>query len=201
MDTETNAPANTQANAIKRTPAELGLTVAQQKETSLIAQILKVRIEAKGTFAEPLKDQAYTYAKSQGIDVYKAENVLRNQFQVEFGQTLNEVRESFLETESRIDDRVRAYALDQAHKAIGIIAEGKTPFYLAQDSVSDEMVSEFGITQSIAKLLIKETYKADTGREFYDDGKAMEAQAYQPRRENRQQSRQTVSRGYSPSRA
>lgn len=160
------------------------LTDSQFAESWGLAGIMERSIRANGSFHEKLTDYAHAFARNEKFDTVKGETIIRDIFKARYGQTMNQMREGFIERESQLKDVTRDQALAQARKIETLIAEGETmPFYRAYDQASASLAESLGITQAGAKTMMREAYRTVEGRELYDTGKALEEKHYRPRME------------------
>ena len=74
------------------------------------------------------------------------------------------------------------------------------PFYQAHDRAAVTLAGEFGVTQTAAKDLMKETYRTAHNRSLYEDGTATEEACHKPVREAEMaaQSRETANQQPEP---
>lgn len=159
------------------------LTDQQFQEAWQIAGILHREIHHSGSFRDKLTDYAHAFARSEKFDAVKGETILRDIFAARYDQSLNQLREGLMAREAALQESSQNEALAYAHSiAKEIENTPDTPFYQAYDRAAVEMARAHDITEAGAKSLMKESYRADTGRELYEDGKAAEQEHHTPAR-------------------
>lgn len=168
----------------RQSPAGKNLTVGQLNEGVAICEILHARIHKSGVFTDKLSHQAYGFARTEGVDVPRAEQMFRGLYTAVYGETMNQTRERLMEREKEIHDIIGNVALRHAHSVIDFIRDGETmPFYRALDKAAIAMANENGITQIGAKTMMKDAFRSHEGRELYEAGKEAEALYHKPAQE------------------
>lgn len=167
------------------------LTDGQFEESWALSGVMARSIRTSGSFKEKLTDYAFALARSEKFDAMKGETIIRDIFKERYGLTMNQMREGLLNRETEIKETIAEQALEHARGIEPLIKDGDTmPFYKAYDHQASEMAKTFGITQSGAKVMMKEYYKAVENRELYDTGKALEEKYHLPRREADREARE-----------
>ena len=86
--------------------------------------------------------------------------------------------------EERLPDQARARALTCAETIGDLVQAPPTqPFYQAYDRAAVTLSKELGITQSGAKVLMKESFEAQHNADLYQHGKEIEEAYHKPIRE------------------
>lgn len=74
--------------------------------------------------------------------------------------------------------------MQSARQTLDSIAQGETePFFKSYDRESNKLAQALNITESGAKKIMVESYRAIEGRELYEIGKALEEQHHKPKAE------------------
>lgn len=162
-----------------------------------VASIINRHIQKTGSFRETLTDYAHAFARSEKFDAVKGEVIIRDVFTAQYGQTMNAAREALLENEKNLPETSREQAVHAARKTLDSIAQGETePFYKAYDREGSALARALNITESGAKQLMVENYRAIEGRELYETGKELEEQHHKPKAdEARKEREKTRSQG------
>lgn len=178
------------------------LSDAQFEEALAITNIIHREIQKTGAFKDKLGDYAFAFARSEKFDAMKAETIVRDLFKENFGHSMNQVRESFLETEKKLTEEQRQSAYDYACRVGDMIErEKKMSFARAYSHQADDLAVTLGITSATAKTLMKEQFKTVEKTELYDWGKQLEEQFYRPQIEAEARDREAAqSRSQSRSR-
>lgn len=157
------------------------LTGAQFDDAMAITEVIQREIWKTGTFEDKLGDYAHAYARSEKFDAMKAETIVRDLFKERFGKSMNQFREELLDREKTIGEADRRRAYENACGIRNVIENGtKVSFGRAYAFQADDLAATLGITQSTAKSLMKEEFKAAEQVELYDWGKQIEEQFYRP---------------------
>lgn len=147
-----------------------------------VASIINRHIQKTGSFREALTDYAHAFARSEKFDAMKGEVIIRDVFAARYGRTMNAAREALLENEKNLPETAREQSVQAARKTLDLIAQGETePFYKAYDREGRMLARTLNITESGAKQLMVENYRAIEGRELYETGKALEEQHHKPK--------------------
>ena len=156
-----------------------------------LAGIIDRHIQKTGSFREPLTDYADAFARSEKFDAMKGEIIIRDIYTARYGRTMNATREALIENEKNLPERVRDQALQSARRIEGLIRDGQTmPFYKAYDHEGGNLARSLKITETGAKHLMADNYRAVEGRELYETGKALEEKYHQPKVEAARQERE-----------
>ena len=194
---------NDTLTAARETFSGKSMTETQLVQADAIATILHAEIHRSGSFRESLTDYAHAFARNQKFDALKAEAMIRDAYSARHGQTLNQTRETLLAAAENLPVTVQTRVLAAAESIGPLISEGQTrPFYQAYDIAAVALASDLGVTQSKAKTLMRDAFKAQDGRDLYDAGKELEEVYHRPARQaeiaNRK-AEQTQSRSQSQS--
>jgi hypothetical protein len=171
------------------------LTEPQFDEAMAITAIIKREVQRTGTFKEKLSDYAYAFARTEKFDAMKAETILRDLFRERTGRSMNQMREALMAKEERLtpQDRERGYqfALGVGDMIkFGNDANGRRmTFNRAYAYQAQTYSREIGITDTFAKSVMSAEFKVQRGVEFYDWGKSLEREFYQPQVEADRQRR------------
>lgn len=167
------------------------LTDAQFDEAIALTGILEREIQKSGAFKEKLGDYAYAFARTERFDAMKAETILRDLFKERTGQAMNQMREALAARENDITEDQRNTAYQRACDIGPMIEKGdKMSFNRAYAHQASLFAREVGITDSTAKFLMKEEFKAVEGSELYDWGKDIEERFYRPQIEAEKKQRE-----------
>lgn len=167
------------------------LTEAQCDIAMGVAGIIDRHIQKTGSFREPLTDYAHAFARSEKFDAMKGETIIREVYAAQYGRTMNATREALLENEKSLPEEVHERALQAARQTLETISKGETePFYKAYDRESSILAQSLNITESGAKHLMTESYRAVEGRELYETGKKLEDKCHRPKVEAARQTRE-----------
>lgn len=170
--------------AARETFSGKSMTETQIIQANAIATILHAEIHRSGSFREGLTDYAHAFARNQKFDALKAEAMIRDAYSARQGQTLNQTREALLAATENLPDNVQTRALAAAETIGPLISDEQTrPFYQAYDMAAMTLASDLGVTQSKAKTLKREAFKAHDGRDLYDAGKEIEEAYHRPARQ------------------
>lgn len=165
------------------------LTQSQFDESWAVVEIVERDIRKTGSFREKLTDYAHAFARGERFDAMKGETILRDQFKARYGQSMNAMREQLMEREKTLQSAPQDHALYHARLLVGQITGGSSPFYKAYDDAAVSMARQHGITESGAKVMMKEAYKVAEDQDLYTVGKELEKRHYQPSAENPQADR------------
>jgi len=191
MKDDTNRQGNDNRAQARESFSGRLLTDTQFSEAIAITGILEREIKKSGTFKEKLGDYAHAFARTEKFDAMKAETTLRDLFRERTGQTMNEMREQFMEREKNLDTVDPALVKDMTRDIGPMIKDGdKMSFHRAYDSKAGELAGELGITNNGAKKLMTETFRQEAGSELYDWGKGLEEKYYRPQIEAEKQQRE-----------
>lgn len=182
--------------AAKQTFTGSRLTQSQFDESWAIVEIIERDIRKTGSFREKLTDYAHAYARGERFDAMKGETVLRDQFKARFGQSMNAMREQLMEREKTLQSAPQDHALYHARLLVGQITGGSSPFYKAYDDAAVSMAHQHSITESGAKVMMKEAYKVAEDQDLYSIGKELEKRHYRPAAEQPQSERKTEAPEY-----
>lgn len=164
------------------------LTDAQFDEAIAITGIIEREIYKSGSFKEKLGDYAYAFSRTENFDVAKSETILRDLFKVRTGQSMNQMRETLMERETKLPAQHKSLAVDYAKAVGGMIRDGdKISFNRAFAHQAQRFAGDLGITDAGAKRLMREEFTAAERRDFYDWGKEVETQFYRPQIEAEKQ--------------
>lgn len=164
------------------------LSDAQFEEAMSVTGIVEREILKSGSFKEKLGDYAYAFARTENFDAAKAETVLRDLFRARTGKTMNQMREELVEREEKLSAAQKKVAYDFALAVGDMIETGtKISFQRAYSHQAQELARELNITDSGAKRLMREEFKAVEGSELYDWGKNLEEKFYRPQIEAEKQ--------------
>jgi len=164
-----------------------------------LGQIIEGEIRKSGTFKEKLTNYAFGFSKSEGFDVHRTENMIREVYQARTGQTFNafrvslETRENALtgfdpasgETKKDHEIRLSPDSLEHTNQGCQRIVKrmesgDKMTFHRAYAEQAHRLATQFDITESGAKRLMNHVYRETEGRELVDHGKELEATYYRP---------------------
>lgn len=157
------------------------LTDPQFAEAVAFVSILKRHTKRTGAFKDKLSDCAFAFSRTEKIDLARAETILRDLFTICTGQTMNQMREELQEREEKLTLEQKKLALDFALAVGQMIEEGdKISFNRAYAHQAQALACELRITDAGAKRLMKDAFQAARGTDFYEWGKAIEAEFYRP---------------------
>lgn len=169
------------------------LTESQSDIAKNLASIINRQIHKTGSFREPLTDYAHAYSRSEKFDAATGEVIIREVFTAEYGQTMNALRETLLNNEKNLPESARERAIQAARQTLDSIAQGETePFFKAYDRESNKLAQALNITESGAKKIMVESYRAIEGRELYEAGKALVEQHHKPKFDEARVERKTA---------
>jgi hypothetical protein len=158
------------------------LTESQWDIATNVASIINRQIQKTGSFREALTDYAHAFSRSEKFDAAKGEVIIRDVFSSQYGLTMNALRETLLNNEKNLPESARESAIQSARQTLHSIAKGETePFFKAYDRESNKLALALNITESGAKKIMVESYRAIEGRELYEIGKALEEQHHKPK--------------------
>ncbi len=161
-----------------------GLTDTQFAEAWALSGIIRGQINRSGSFHEKLTDYAHAFARNERFDAMRSEAILRDIYKGRYGETMNQTRETLLAAEKELPQTAHSIAFAHADSISGLIQAGETmPFYQAYDRMAVRLAGELGITQSGAKVLMKESYAAAYGQDLYKAGKEVEQAYHKPVRD------------------
>jgi hypothetical protein len=160
------------------------MTDSQRYEADAIVGILHREIHKTGKYADRLDHYAHAFALGQPFKQDRADYVLRDRYEVTYGQSLKKTQDNLFEREAIMRESGHEQTLHHAHTVETMIQDGDTmPFYLAFDRAAVEMARKHDITEAGAKSMMKEAYARETGRDLYEVGKELEREFHMPRRE------------------
>lgn len=166
------------------------LTNGQFGEAWALSGVMNRTIRKTGSFVEKLADYSHAFARSERFDALKAETIIRDMHKARYGQTMNELREEYLDREERLREDAKDFALEHAQEIEPLIRDGQTmPFYRAYDQAACHMATKLSITEAGAKDFMKSAYREAHGVELYEAGKAWEKQYHDPVRQAARQVR------------
>lgn len=183
------------------------LTDRQNEDVKAVVGVLARRIQERGSFIEPLNDYAHALARTESFNPVKADEVLREQFKILHGKTMNAMREELKQNEDKLFDRASNPAeaeKQKAHEAVMATSEmvqhgTKITFNRALAHHAAPLARELGITDMGAKKLMAETLQEREGRDLYEFGKQLDVQYFQPQIEvEKLQRRQAQKQAPSP---
>ncbi|WP_425088885.1 hypothetical protein [Stappia sp.] len=166
------------------------LTNRQFKEAVAVTRILEAEIQRSGTFKEKLGDYAYAFARTERFDAMKGETILRDLFKERTGQSMNEMRKAFVESEEALTDDHRAQAYRRAAGIEGMMEAGdKLGFTRAAAHQAEALAREIGITDACAMRVMAEAFEAARDIAFRDWGKELDERIYRPQIDAEKQTR------------
>ena len=179
------------------------LTDSQFDEAMTITNIIEREIRKTGAFKEKLGDYSYAFSRSEKFDAMKSEAIIRDLFKERCGQTMNQMKEGLKINERNLTSDQKHEALSHAQGVGKMIQDGnKISFHRAYAYQGQNLADKHNITETHAKSLMREAFKASDGKELYDWGKEQEKQFYTPQIEAEKQQRQnTQSQSHSPHRS
>lgn len=193
MNTYTNPQDQTRIAGARESFSGRTLTNTQFDEAIAITGIIDQEIDKSGAFKEKLGDYAYAMARTERIDVMKAETVIRDLYKARTGQTMNQKRESLMEKEQKLTAGEKQQAGEYAYGVGEMIEQGdKMPFTRAYAHQGQALSQELGITESGVKTLMKDAFQQTEGRDLYEWGKEVEEQFYRPQIEAEKRQRETA---------
>lgn len=158
------------------------LTESQLDIATDVARIINRQIQKTGSFREALTDYAHAFSRSEKFDAAKGEIIIRDVFAAQYGQTMNALRETLVNNEKNLPESAREQAIQSARQTLDSIAKGETePFFKAYDRESNKLALALNITESGAKKIMVESYRAIEGRELYESGKELEELHHKPK--------------------
>jgi hypothetical protein len=166
------------------------LTDRQFEEALALTHILEREIQRSGAFKDKLGDYAYAFARSERFDAVKAESVLRDLFKERTGQTMNQMREGYVEVQEKLTEDQRRVGYDFA-AAVGDLMENgaKMSFGRAVAHQSQQMAAELGITDAAARSIMAEEFEAVEQQSLWDWGKQLDQDIYRPQIEAEKEER------------
>lgn len=164
------------------------LTDRQYNDFVALVGIIYRRIEETGSFNDPLTDYTNAVARSERFGPVKADTIVRDLFKIVTGNTMNEMREGFLEREKALFDREKNPAEEERRKAYqaGVAAArmvetgNKITFFRALNFEAVELAKDLNITHVGARKLINESFEEIEGRSLSDWGKELDEKYYRP---------------------
>ena len=166
------------------------LTEAQYVIAVGVANVINYHIQKTGSFRDALTDYAHAFARSEKFDAMKGEIIIRDVYKEQYGRTMNAAREALLENAKNLPETAREQALQAARKTLDKISQGEIePFYRAYDREGSILARTLNVTESGAKQLMVESYRAVEGRELYETGKELEEQHHKPKVDEARQER------------
>ena len=185
-------------------------TERQFQDTTAIVGIVKRRIQERGSFTDCLTDFANALARTERFDIMKANSIIRDQFKIITGVTMNQMREALMENEQKLFDRENNSAEAERQKAymaaneVGrMVKEGtKMTFNRAFAHQAAQLANELNITDVGAKKFIDEVFEETENQPFREYGKELDEKYYRPQIEAEKQQRKqekSYSRSHQPS--
>ena len=160
------------------------LTEGQFRDAWALAGMIEGTIRQSGSFRDRLIDFAHAWARAEKFDAVKGEMIIRDIFEARHGMAMNALRERLKAREEEVRENRGPEPLKHARAALDAIPAGNTkPFYKAYDDAGLSLARQLDITVTGAKLLIKQDYAAAENRDFYAEGKRLEAEHHLPKRE------------------
>ncbi len=193
MNIQTNPQEQTRIAQARESFSGRTLTNTQFDEAIAITGIIDREIDKSGAFKEKLGDYAYAMARTEKIDVMKAETVIRDLYKARTGQTMNQKREALMEREQKLSAGEKQRAGEFAYGIGQMIEQGdKISFYRAYSHQAQALSQDLEITEAGAKTLMKEAFQKQEGRDLYEWGKEVEEKFYRPQIEAEKQRRETA---------
>ncbi|XWN32081.1 MAG: hypothetical protein ROR55_02905 [Devosia sp.] len=167
------------------------LTDKQFDEAIGITHILEREIKASGKFKDKLGDYAYAVARTDRMDVTKAETMLRDLFRARVGMSMNQMREDIMKREDALTPEQKRRAESSPPEIEAIMRNGRLmTFNRAFSHAASELSKELQITEHGARSLIRDSFKERNGeRDIYDWGKELDEAFYRPQVEADRQAR------------
>lgn len=188
MDTPNTEKQTGNIETARQTFTGKRLTESQFDESWSVTGIMEREIKRSGAFKDKLGDYANAFARSEKFDALKGETIIRDQFKARYGQTMNAMRKDLQTREANLNQSEKNMAMGAALNVGTSIADGDTmPFYKAYDKEAVKLSKSLNISESGAKSLMKEEYKAHQGRDLYADCKDVEKQYHLPKMEAEKQ--------------
>ena len=182
MNEHSEVPALNQLLSVQESYIAKTLTESQLDIAVNVASVISRHIQKTGSFREALTEYAHAFSRSEKFDAMKGEVIIREVFSAQYGQTMNALRETLLNNERNLPEGAREQAIKSARQTLDSIAKGETePFFKAYDRESNRLALALNITESGAKKIMVESYRAIEGRELYEIGKTLEEQHHKPR--------------------
>ncbi len=167
------------------------LTNAQFDEAIAITGILEREIKVTGTFKEKLSDYAFAFSRTENFDAAKGETILRDLFKERTGQSMNQLRESLVERETKIGEEARELVAGRIEAIAVAIREGdKMTFHRAYAQEAQVLAEDLGVTDAYAKRIMKEEFATREDGDLYQWGKELEERYYRPQIEAEKADRQ-----------
>ena len=182
-------------------------TERQFQDTTAIVGIVKRRIQETGKFKDCQNDFANALARTERFDIMKADSIIRDQFKIITGVTMNQMREALMENEQKLFDRENNPAKAERQKAYmaanetgRMVKEGtKMTFNRAFAHQAAQLANELNITDVGAKKFIDEVFVETENQPFREYGKELDEKYYRPQIEaEKQQRKQEKSYSRSP---
>lgn len=192
------------------------LSDSQFEETVAITGILERQIKSSGSFKEKLTDYSYAMARSERKDALKIESRVRDIFKARTGFTMNEMREGLLQRErallgtpaeepslsndftaveavpGTVSNEQKARAYKAANDVGQMVSEGTLlTFNRAVSYEAAILATEFNITDAGAKRFMKDVFTETENRDFWEWGKELDKEYFQPSVEAEKQQRQS----------
>lgn len=169
------------------------LTDAQFDEAIAITRIIEREIIKSGTFKDKLGDYSYAMSRTELMDTVRAETIIRDLFKLRTGQTMNQMREKFVERENKLPKDAKDKAYEHAARIGEHVSTGNKMRFLRAYAIEAHLLGEaLGITDTSAKMLMREAFKETEGSELNEWGKHLDETYYRPQIEaEAQQRRQT----------
>jgi len=179
----------------------------QFEDTTAIVGIVKRRIQETGKFKDCLNDFSNALARTERFDIMKADSIIRDQFKIITGVTMNQMREALMENERKLFDRENNPAEAEKQKAymaanaVGrMVEEGnKISYHRALAYEASQLATELNITDVGAIKLMAETFKETENQELREWGKELDKKYYRPQIDAEQKQRREE-KAYSRSR-
>lgn len=191
------------------------LSDAQFEEAVAVTGILERQIKSSGSFKEKLTDYSYAMARSERKDAIKIESRVRDIFKARTGFTMNEMREGLLQRERElfgtpaqqpalsndftaaeavpgaVSDEQKARAYKAANDVGQMVSEGTLlTFNRAVSYEAAILATELNITDAGAKRFMKDAFMETENRDFWEWGKELDNEYFQPQVEADKQQRQ-----------
>lgn len=167
-------------------------------------------IQETGKFIDCLGDFAGALARTERFDIMKANSIIRDQFKIITGVTMNQMRKALMENEQKLFDREnnpaegeRQKAYMAANEAGRMVKEGnKMSFHRAFAHEAAQLATELNITDVGAKKFINEVFEETENQPFRKYGKELDEKYFRPQIRAEQKERReekTYSRSPQPS--
>lgn len=167
------------------------LTDRQHEDFQDLTKIMIRRVQNGGSYKDVKKDLAYGYSRSENIKPERAEQIMDHYFKAQTGISMYEMYKHLDQNHANLTPEQKETAI--AH--IGRIEDrmmdsDKISFNRALSEQSASLADHLNITDHAAKSLIKDAFEAKQDNiKFYDWGKELNKNHYQPQIENEKQQR------------